>query len=150
MKNKRITVKSVKVYKSLSRETLCFVASLYFDGKRVGQVSNRGAGGSNFYESVPPSIMKAMREYAKTFPEKSVEHNGGTFTVSYDLDLVVAEAVDEYDLRKRLKPKKNWVFERKDRTGNFVAVSKSLSLEKAKKLVKEKYSESYELCTRFE
>lgn len=44
-----ITLKKVKVVKSLSRETNCFTADIYVDGKKIGSVENRGCGGSHFY-----------------------------------------------------------------------------------------------------
>ena len=45
-----ITVKNVKIHQELSEETLCFSASVYFNGKRVGVAKNRGRGGCNDYD----------------------------------------------------------------------------------------------------
>ena len=38
------TLKNFKVMAALSEETLCFTASLYRDGKKIGHVGNRGHG----------------------------------------------------------------------------------------------------------
>jgi hypothetical protein len=42
-----IQLKHVKIYGGLSQETVAFSASLYVDGKRVGEARNAGHGGSN-------------------------------------------------------------------------------------------------------
>ena len=42
-----ITLKNVKIYTGMSEETIAFNASLYADGKKVGDVSNEGHGGNN-------------------------------------------------------------------------------------------------------
>jgi hypothetical protein len=43
----KIELKNVKVYSGLSQETEAFTASLYVDGKRVGETRNAGHGGNN-------------------------------------------------------------------------------------------------------
>jgi hypothetical protein len=44
------TLKNVKIIEELSEETICFTASLYRDGKRLGTVSNRGHGGMHDFD----------------------------------------------------------------------------------------------------
>jgi hypothetical protein len=39
-----VTLKNLKTYPKLSEETLAFSASVYIDGKKVGEASNRGHG----------------------------------------------------------------------------------------------------------
>lgn len=41
-----ITVKNVKINESLSEETLCFSATVYQDGVRIGTATNHGQGGN--------------------------------------------------------------------------------------------------------
>ena len=43
----RIELKNVKIYAGLSEETVAFNASVYVDGKKVGDAKNTGHGGSN-------------------------------------------------------------------------------------------------------
>ena len=46
MKNsKRVVLKSLKIAKHLSRETLAFTATVYVDGKKIGYAQNQGIGG---------------------------------------------------------------------------------------------------------
>jgi len=44
----RITIKSFKTVKWMSEETICFTASVLFDGKVIGEASNEGHGGCTF------------------------------------------------------------------------------------------------------
>lgn len=43
-----ITIKNLKYLPSLSEETLCFTATVCFNGKAVGSAENHGHGGSTF------------------------------------------------------------------------------------------------------
>lgn len=43
-----ITLKNVKIYEALSEETLCFTATVYENGKRIGTAKNEGHGGNTF------------------------------------------------------------------------------------------------------
>lgn len=43
-----ITVKNVKIAEFMSEETLCFTATVYQDGKRIGEAKNDGHGGCTF------------------------------------------------------------------------------------------------------
>ncbi len=43
----RIQLKSLKVHNDMSEETTCFSATIYVDGKKVGDARNDGGGGSD-------------------------------------------------------------------------------------------------------
>jgi hypothetical protein len=48
--NTAIEIKNIKHFESMSEETNCFNATLHFNGKKIGTVSNRGTGGGDeFY-----------------------------------------------------------------------------------------------------
>lgn len=40
-----VELKNVKFFPTMSEETPCFQASVYIDGERIGEASNRGYGG---------------------------------------------------------------------------------------------------------
>ena len=40
----KLEMKNVKVYDSMSEETICFEGNLYADGRKVGRVENSGKG----------------------------------------------------------------------------------------------------------
>jgi hypothetical protein len=62
----RIELKNVRWSKWASQETECFQASVYINGKRMGQVWNEGTGGPNGYE--PHSLEVALDAYGATLP----------------------------------------------------------------------------------
>lgn len=43
-----ITLKNVKIYDALSEETLCFTATVYENGVKIGTAKNDGHGGNTF------------------------------------------------------------------------------------------------------
>ena len=68
MKNiKRVEIKNVKHYPSLSQETDCFEANVYLDGKLLGKVVNHGTGGCHEY-AMTGDKQKLLEEYARTLP----------------------------------------------------------------------------------
>lgn len=59
----KVAIKNVKIFYPGSQETLCFDASLYIDGKRVGEVSNQGTGGPNNCYILDRAVRKAFLKY---------------------------------------------------------------------------------------
>ena len=60
----RIKLKSVKVCQWASRETLCFTASVYFDGKRIATAENDGRGGMTHFRPLPEKFDQLQEAYA--------------------------------------------------------------------------------------
>ena len=74
-----VEVKNVNVIEELSDESYCFTASLWVDGKKVGEVSNRGQGGQSdfMYDDGYPhksATHKAIKEYCETLPPMQSEY----------------------------------------------------------------------------
>jgi len=91
-----LTLKNVKELKELSQETVCFSASIYWNGKRVAEVSNRGHGGPNEYHWFDRAAEAEVWEYARdTIKDYDFEQ----------LDIVVGDLVYEAEVKKKLK---NW------------------------------------------
>ena len=95
-----ITLKAVKIHQDMSEETLCFSASLYWNGKRVGSVSNRGCGGCNDYHYDSPAIRKEIRDWVEAEP---VFWKDGSECTFEKLDCIVSQIVHEEDEKKWLK-----------------------------------------------
>lgn len=87
-------VKNVKVIESMSEETLCFEASLYVDGKKVGHASNHGHGGPDMQDFDSPEGEAAFREVAVAYEGPDAFEPG---------TILVADAVAEYDYQKRAR-----------------------------------------------
>lgn len=62
--------KNVKVNKTLSEETICFSASLYLTGKRIGVVMNRGHGGPPEFEFVSKEAEPEFLSYAEAYADE--------------------------------------------------------------------------------
>jgi hypothetical protein len=89
--SERITLKKLKVSRSLSEETTAFTADVYFDGKMF-HASNRGNGGANSYHGDRATI-DAAEAYAATLP---LEFD------SERLDHVIGDHIEKADLKKQI------------------------------------------------
>ena len=90
----KIELKNVKVNRCMSEETYCFSASVWVDGIRAGEVSNRGNGGPHMYS--PSGLEKQIDEYAKTLPDIDISYmyrDGKKHTLPNCAELVIGELV---------------------------------------------------------
>lgn len=79
------TIKNLKHHEKLSEETYCFTCSLYLDGKKVAEVSNRGHGGCDEVRFISASAEEAVLA--------AVQHSR-----SYDSDAEMAR-----EIRRRIE-----------------------------------------------
>lgn len=101
-----ITVKNVKIHDELSEETLCFSASVYFNGKRVGTATNRGHGGCNDYDWLDFEQGKKVHEWANTQKYTYTNWEGEEAEVTFEkLDHIVTKLVTEFDTNQWFKKK---------------------------------------------
>ena len=105
----RVQLKSIKHSPSLSEETYAFTANLYFDGVKVGVVSNRGCGGCNDVHLTDRTLYQEIEDYAKSLPP--VKFNSSELEM--DLDLLISELVGDF-IEKKAKAQEekrlaNWV-----------------------------------------
>lgn len=64
----KIELKNIKVSERLSDETTCFSATIYIDGKRAGEVVNRGCGGPNEYAFPDRELHKQFDAFCESLP----------------------------------------------------------------------------------
>ena len=95
----KITLKNVKHAEFASQETNCFEASIYFEGKRVGTVSNGGYGGCDDHNIINQEGWKSMMTFVDSLPQH--EAFGKMFDT--DLDNVVCDLLTEALYAKDLK-----------------------------------------------
>jgi hypothetical protein len=91
------TLKNLKVNTRLSEETYCFSASLYIDGKRRGDVTNRGHGGPHEFSDL--SAQRELDEWGKKQPP--IESFG--MQLPLDADLSVGDLIDKEMLARDRK-----------------------------------------------
>ena len=104
----KVELKNVKICKWASEETLCFNASIYLNGKKVGTVENSGHGGCNFYHFDDRDIEQKFYDYCKSLPP--IEFNGEPLEM--DADLYISELLENYEYAKKVRQysKKNILF----------------------------------------
>ena len=101
-----ITVKNVKIHHELSEETLCFSASVYFNGNRVGVAKNRGRGGCNDYDWLKQEGAKEIHEWANAQKLTYTNWEGEEEEVTFEkLDYIVTKLVTEFDEKQWYKKK---------------------------------------------
>jgi len=101
----KIELKNITYNERMSEETLCFVADLYINGKKVGECKNDGRGGGNDYRGYTHEDNKIIAEaeaYCKTLPKvKSETYN---FEYQPTLESVIDDKLEEW-LKKREEKK---------------------------------------------
>ena len=94
-----VSVKNVKIHMDMSEETLCFSASVYMDGRRVGTASNRGHGGSNEYR-LDPDGRDDINLWLK---DADLVWSDGDAVTFERLDFVIGELVEDFDRQAQIK-----------------------------------------------
>jgi len=114
---KRITLKNIKYMASLSRETHCYTADIYFDGVKCGTTGNDGHGGCDDYQPlacgervngkrrpVRQKCWDAMMNFVASF-DSTTSTLGGLAAISLqpDLEWVCSDLINEWLALKELK-----------------------------------------------
>ena len=89
-----ITVKNVKIQEQLSEETLCFSATIYLKGLRIGEAINRGCGGCNEYHWFDRTASAEIEAWAE---DQDLEFD------FEKLDQIIDKLVCDFDDARRLK-----------------------------------------------
>lgn len=100
-----IVLKNIKVNERLSEETTCFSATIYIDGVRAGEASNRGYGGITEYRGYDAQGMKLLldaEEYCRKLPPRTYPgaDDGKDLVLKLDLEGFIDDLVTEH-LKKR-------------------------------------------------
>jgi hypothetical protein len=101
-----IELKNLKTMASLSEETPCYTATIYINGERAFEASNRGHGGSDDYHRVDgytgPSERQINEWLAKNKPL-----TGEFATLDNCLEFVVGDLINKALAEKALRGKLN-------------------------------------------
>ena len=98
----KIELRNVKHVAALSEETNCFTATIYVDGKKAGEASNRGYGGNT--DIHPNDLRERLNAYAKTLPpvETDLMNGGERFTYQPDAESIIDGLIDDYLVEREL------------------------------------------------
>jgi hypothetical protein len=95
----KIEVKNVQYMAANSDETLCYSATVYIDGVKAGEASNRGHGGES--EIRPRTLIDKLNAYAKTLPPSVFEHEGhAPLTIEQDAGSIIDDLVSDWLVRR--------------------------------------------------
>ena len=97
--NTRITVKGIKYAEFASEETNCFTASVYLDGKRLGEAHNDGHGGETWFHPYMVDDKAKMAEseaYAESLPPMDCSDIGAADLLPMTLELLINSIVVDY------------------------------------------------------
>ena len=101
-----ITLKSLQIFERMTQETTAFRATLYVDGKGVGEAGNDGQGGCTWYHAIHhdfiPIIEKA-EEYCKSLPPHEWEYGGKKYSRPSNLEMVIDHLVQKLGMEKQNK-----------------------------------------------
>lgn len=100
----KVELKNVKYIASMSEETHCFTATIYIDGVKAGEVSNRGQGGPNGYSR--NGVEEKLNAYGKTLPPHISEYKdeqGKTIEIPIDADIIIGDLMNAHLAEKELK-----------------------------------------------
>lgn len=92
----RVTLKNIKIHHGLSEETYAYTASVYVDGKRVGEVKNDGHGGPDFLYVQEAAAYDAVKAAQK-------EHDPSPYGEDVLFGDMLTEHLMQQDARKMLR-----------------------------------------------
>ncbi len=94
-----IVLKSIKVVKSRSEETICFTAVMYVNGSKTADVSNGGYGGSHDFDIHNTEMFKQAESYIAGLPPT----DGSFGPLEMNLELFISMYVGEYLEKKEIE-----------------------------------------------
>ena len=97
----KIELKNIKHMESLSEETNCYSASLYVDGKKIGDVSNQGHGGPDMFHGDQDAYNKAETWIKANKPP--LESSFGGDPLDMDMELYCGQLLTDWLITKDLK-----------------------------------------------
>ncbi len=103
----KIELKAFKHFPSISEETNAFSATIYVDGKNVGQCDNRGQGGCSDYHFKDPATRNAVEKFVEALPEDEWEYDGKKYSkkqnLSDFLDDLASKIIEQKEAEKMVK-----------------------------------------------
>lgn len=122
----KIELKNLQHVERLSEETHCFTATLYLNGVKRGEVSNRGTGGGDDFTD--HTARREIDDYAITLPAK--EYQGIMLRMNAEIligELVEAHLQTQYE--KKLCRNKTAFTIPGDEPGSFRTISRPYTPE---------------------
>lgn len=148
--SRRVVLKSLKIAKHLSRETLAFTATVYVDGKKIGHAENHGHGGpdelcftnNKDYQSKVHAFLDACRDdgieavYNREMEEFRKKNNLPIRDRDFDIEAALSVLVERTDFERtvRRRAKTNIVFWKAGDIDAFYSIKGAYTPENAKRI----------------
>jgi hypothetical protein len=97
----KLELRNVKHNVKLSEETECFSASLYVDGVKAAECSNRGQGGATDIRFEVRATEDKVNAYVKSLPKRKSSYSNQEFPI--DLEYLVNDLLNEYLTEKSIR-----------------------------------------------
>lgn len=96
-----IELKGLKINNSFSEETICFMADLYVNGKKIAYAKNDGRGGCTFYSHYEGKreLLEQVEKFCKSLPKQKTDF--GEF--EQNLESYIDELVNNELIKKEQK-----------------------------------------------
>lgn len=98
----KITLRKISINQRLSEETLAYAAIVVVDGVDAFDASNHGTGGPDMYRKLPGYNGPDEAAITAWLKANTTPVDYGDIKLEYDLELKVAELLEEHQARKRL------------------------------------------------
>ncbi|EJX0633930.1 hypothetical protein ODD08_004011 [Salmonella enterica] len=134
IKQDRITLENLKVAEFASRETLCFTATVIFDGVAVGEADNEGRGGMTFIRAIGDkrALLSEAEKFAKSLPPQLCPDlppiDGKPFSFDITLDYLVDDLASKQHEERKLRT----IYSRYKNKVMFIQDGKVFSVPKVK------------------
>ena len=107
-KQDRITLKNLKVADFASEETMCFSATVVFDGTPIAEARNDGHGGSTFVHALngKAALLAQAEAFAKGLPPAPLDlgHEGeDPHYIDMTLDFLIDELADAMHAERKVR-----------------------------------------------
>jgi len=107
-KQDRITLKNLKVADFASEETLCFSATVVFDGTPIAEARNDGHGGSTFLQALngKAALLTQAEAFAKGLPPAPIDlgqEGEDPHYIDMTLDFLVDELADAMHAERKVR-----------------------------------------------
>lgn len=101
----KIELRNVKHSEFASHETNCFTCAVFIEGKKAGEASNDGQGGST--SIYPNTLYLLLQDYAKTLPPFTYDGCAGSIaqTADYVIDELLTEWLYARDAKRAMQKK---------------------------------------------
>ena len=91
-----LELKAIRVHPAHSRETHCYTASLYLNGKLAAHIDSDGRGGYPDIAYTDPTTRRVIEKHFSDQPRQQVDGDFGEYGYQPDVDTWAADKVNEH------------------------------------------------------